>query len=236
MRDLLHRILRRSPIQSAREHQDDRVGRSPTTSRAGRLGFTLLELMMAVFILAMAATILLGTANTSTRLMGYSNNLAVINMLARAKMQDIEYEVLSDGFTEGFAETKSGDFSEEGYDEITWDATIESIEIGDDAANDFVQVINEQLYGSGDEAGSLSGNAAFSQFLPLMISYLPTIINQLGKRIRRVELTLTWEYLGREQSLTVSQYIVQIEPPEDQGSITQDPDEDTGDDIPPPGP
>ena len=189
----------------------------------GRAGFSLLELMMAVFILAIATTILVGTQGTSMRLMGYSNNLSVITMLTRAKMQDIEYEVIAEGFTEGFAEQKDGDFGDEGFDDIKWEAIIDAIEIDDDASNDFVQVINEQLYGAGEEAGSLSGNLAFSQFLPLMISYLPTIINQLGRRIRRVTLTVSWEYLGIEQSLTVSQYIVQVVPPEQDPQRPADP-------------
>ncbi len=182
---------------------------------ARRLGFTLLELMMAVFILAVAATILLGTQATSMRLMGYSNNLSVITLLTRAKMQDIEYEVVAEGFKEGYSERLSGDFGEEGHRDIEWEAVIEAIEVTDDIANDFVTSVNEQLYGAGEEAGSLSGNLAFSQFLPLMISYLPVIINQLGQRIRRVTLVVTWEYLGREQTLTVQQYIVQLESPED---------------------
>ena len=191
--------------------------------RLSRLGFTLLELMMAVFILAVAATILLGTQATSMRLMGYSNNLALITMLTRAKMQDLEYEVLAEGFKEGYADQKSGDFSDEGYSDIEWEAVIEAVEVTDETADLFVQSINEQLYGDGEDLGSLGGNLAFSQFLPLMISYLPAIINQLGERIRRVTLKIEWSYLGKEQSLTVSQYIVQLTPPEDQESLELDP-------------
>ena len=196
----------------------------PRSGLGKRIGFTLLELMMAVFILAVAATILLGTQATGMRLMGYANNLSVITLLTRAKMQDIEYEVLAEGFTEGYGERMSGDFGDEGHRDIEWEAVIEAIEVTDDIANDFVTSVNEQLYGAGEEAGSLSGNLAFSQFLPMMISYLPVIINQLGQRIRRVTLVVTWEYLGREQTLTVEQYIVQLEPPED-GTANKTPDE-----------
>jgi len=180
----------------------------------GRGGFSLLELMMAVFIMAVAATILLGTQSTSIRLTGYANNLSVVSMLARAKMQDIEYEILAEGFSEGFAQRMSGTFSDEGHRDIRWEAVIEAIEVSDDAANDFVVSINAQLYGEGEEGGSLSGNLAFSQFLPLMVSYLPTIINQLGQRIRRVTLIVEWDYLGKAQSLTFSQYVVSLTPPE----------------------
>ena len=46
-----------------------------------RRGFTLLELMIAVFILAMAVAVLLGTQSTSMRMMGYANNTSVVTML-----------------------------------------------------------------------------------------------------------------------------------------------------------
>ena len=42
----------------------------------------------------------------------------------------------------------------------------------------------------------------------MMVGFMPQIINQLGQRIRRITLTTTWEYLGVEQTLTVSQFVV----------------------------
>ena len=178
-------------------------------------GFTLIELIMAVFILAMSVTILMGTQSTSMRLMGYANNTAVVTMLTRAKMQDLEYEVQAtikeEGLSEEFVQTLDGDFSEQGYPEIYWEALIQSIEIDDNAANNFVESVTNQLYGSGDEEGSLSGNLAITQFLPVMIGYFPVIINQLGQRIRKITLTTTWDYLGVEQTLTVSQFITVLE-------------------------
>ncbi|GEM_PF-2359834 len=178
-------------------------------------GFTLLELMIAIFILALSVTILLGTQNTSMRMMGYANNTAVVTMLTRAKMQDIEYEVqrqiADEGIKEDYVETIDGDFSDEGYDDIYWSALIQSIELSDDAANNFVESVTNQIYGTGDEDGTLSGNTTITQFLPMMVSFLPTIINQLGQRIRKITLTTTWDYLGVEQTLTVSQFVVVLE-------------------------
>lgn len=182
----------------------------------GKGGFTLLEIMIAVFILAMSVTVLLGTQSTSTRLMGYSNNLSVITLLTRSKMQDLEYEVQrvvnDEGVKEEYLEAYSGDFGDLGYSDITWEAKVETINIDADAANDFIESVNSQLYGSGgDDTGSLSGNVAFTQFLPIMVGYMPTIINQIGQRIRKVTLTTRWEYLGKEQTLTVSEYCVILE-------------------------
>ncbi|MBQ9816792.1 MAG: hypothetical protein IJM59_04925 [Proteobacteria bacterium] len=168
--------------------------------------------MIAVFILAMAISILLGTQSTSMRLMGYANNTSVVTMLTRAKMQDIEYEVqrtiAEEGVKEDYTEEIHGDFGEEGYDDIYWSAKIQSIELSDDASNQFVESVTNQIYGTGDEGGTLSGNTTITQFLPMMVSFLPTIINQLGQRIRKITLTTTWDYLGVEQTLTVSQFVV----------------------------
>ena len=85
---------------------------------------------------------------------------------------------------------------------------MQSIELTDEASNDFVESVTNQLYGMGDEGGTLSGNTTVTQFLPLMVSFMPTIINQLGQRIRKISLTTTWDYLGVEQTLTVSQFVV----------------------------
>lgn len=177
-----------------------------------RAGFTLLELMIAVFILALSIAVLLGTESTSMRMMGYANNTSVVTMLTRSKMQDIEYEVSrvirEEGAEEDYVEEMEGDFSDEGYDDIRWSALIQSIELSDDASNDFVESVTNQLYGTGDEAGTLSGNTTITQFLPMMVSFMPTIINQLGQRVRKITLTTTWDYLGVEQTLTVSQFVV----------------------------
>lgn len=177
-----------------------------------RRGFTLLELMIAIFILAMAVAVLLGTQSTSMRLMGYANNTSVVTMLTRSKMQDIEYEVQQtikeEGIKEDYVEELTGDFGDQGYGEISWHALIQSIELTDDASNDFVESVTNQLYGIGDEGGTLSGNTTITQFLPLMVSFMPTIINQLGQRIRKITLTTSWDYLGVEQTLTVSQFVV----------------------------
>ncbi len=178
-------------------------------------GFTLIELIMAVFILAMSVTVLMGTQSTSMRLMGYANNTAVVTMLTRAKMQDIEYEVQEtikkEGVADEVVESMSGDFGDQGYPEITWEALIQSIKIDDEIANQFVDSVQNQLFGAGDDEGTLSGNLAVTQFLPMMIGYFPNIINQLGKRIRKITITTTWDYLGVEQTLTVSQFITILE-------------------------
>lgn len=177
-----------------------------------RRGFTLLELLIAVFILAMAMTVLLGTQSTSMSMMGYSYNTSIVTMLTRSKMQDIEYEVLrtikEEGIKSDYEETFTGDFGDQGYEDITWSALVQSIELSDEASEQLVDSVQKQIYGEGDEEGTLSGNTTITQFLPTMIGFMPAIINQIGQRIRRITLTTSWEFLGIEQTLTVSQFVV----------------------------
>lgn len=188
-----------------------------------RSGFTLMEMLIAISVLAVAATILMGTQSTGTRMLVHANDLSTVVMLTRAKMQDIEYEVLKDGFVENHEESKSGNFSDEGYPDVKWEAVIERIEIGDDAANNFVTAMEEQLFGSEEEGGSISGaGIAVGQAVPLLITMLPSMINRIGERIRRITLTITWEHLGHEQSLTVDQYVVQVILPLDQQPVLDD--------------
>jgi general secretion pathway protein I len=177
---------------------------------AGR-GFTLLEMLIALSVMAVAMVVLMGTQSSGTRMLVHANDLSTVVMLTRAKMQDIEYKTLKDGFTDSAEETESGDFSDEGYPEVEWEVVIERIEIGDDSANSFVTAMEEQLFGGEDESGTISGaGVAVGQAVPLLITMLPSMINRIGERIRRITLTVSWEHLGRPQSMTVSQYIVQV--------------------------
>ena len=179
-----------------------------------RAGFTILEMMVAVSILAVSATILLGTQSTAMHMNAYSSDISIAALLARAQMQDLEYEILQEPFKEGSDEEFSGDFSKQGYDSVKWEARVEPIEIGDDAANSFVAAMESQLFGGEDSDGTLNqANMSIGDAVPILITLLPKMINDLGMKMRRVTLTLNWEYLGEAQTLTVSQYVVQLSPP-----------------------
>ncbi|NJK88601.1 MAG: prepilin-type N-terminal cleavage/methylation domain-containing protein [Myxococcales bacterium] len=64
-------------------------------------GFTLLEVMVALSILALALTSIAGINANSFESSNYARGLTVATLLARAKMLDIELELQKDGFGEG---------------------------------------------------------------------------------------------------------------------------------------
>ena len=65
-----------------------------------RRGFTLLEVMIALAILAVSLTILIGTQANSVHMTERASRMSAAAMLARSQMIDIEHELLSDGFSD----------------------------------------------------------------------------------------------------------------------------------------
>lgn len=170
-----------------------------------RRGFTLLEVLIALAILASALTILMGTMANSGQQAVFANEITTAGMLARSKMVDIEYELMEEGFSTG-DQKYSGDFSAEGREDIKWEATVRPVEIPESAKEQFLAQVNSQLFGEQSQ-GALQGNAAFSAMLPMLIGQLPEMINNIGKKVRRIDLLVTLEFGGQEYPLQLVQYV-----------------------------
>lgn len=189
-------------------------------ARHAPLGYTLMEVLVALTILATGLTILLGTQASSARMSERANNMALAALLARSKMIDVEHELLSEGFSD-MEETARGTFRDEGFDEIEWEALIEVIEITDDAQEEFNSTVYEQLFGDGEGGGSLSGSTAVSSFLPMLMAQIPPMINDMAERSRKVTLTVSWEEGRGDMTLTVQQFVVNLNPGGAEGELPE---------------
>lgn len=170
-------------------------------------GYSLLEVLVALAILATVLTVLMATQASSNQQAVFSNELTRASLLARGKMVDLEYEVTKEGFSE-LDQTFSGDFREEGSEDVRWFAKVEPVQIPEGAREELLAKINSQLFGGVDNEGALQGNAAFSSMLPMLIGQLPEIINRVGEKVRRVELRVEFPYGLNMHEITVTQYIV----------------------------
>jgi general secretion pathway protein I len=170
-------------------------------------GFTLLEVMLALAILATALTILMGTMATSNQQAVYANKLTRITQAARSKMIDLEFHLRQEGFTEN-VRSRQGEFEDIEFDEVSWEAEIQPVEIPEEIEKQLMGRVNAQLFGGTDSEGALKGNAAFSSKLPQLIGCVPQMINRLGKQIRRIILKVEYTFNGREQTLTLSEYVI----------------------------
>lgn len=178
-----------------------------TETPPNNAGFTLLEVLIAFAILASALVVLMGTMANAGQQSVFANDLTVASQLGRSKMIDIEYELMDEGFSD-MNQTFRGDFREEGHPDITWEARVLPVEIPESAKEEFLAQINSQLFG-GESDGALQGNAAFSSMLPMLIGQLPEMINQIGKKVRRVNLVVEFPYNTTTYPLKLTQYVVE---------------------------
>lgn len=96
--------------------------------RRTRLGFTLIEVMLALAILGMALVILVKSIATNATGAASAFYMGVATDLARGKIYDLEEQLLDEGFQDTEQEDE-GDFADEGYPGITWTSKIEVVEL-----------------------------------------------------------------------------------------------------------
>jgi len=99
-----------------------------TRARSSRAGFTLIEVMFALTILAVGLTWILRATTASVRNATESRTYDAVTELARSKMNDIEEQLLKDGFQET-DQSSEGDFSEEGWPGMKWSALVEKAQL-----------------------------------------------------------------------------------------------------------
>ncbi len=203
--------------------------------RRASSGFTLLEVMISLSILALALTAIAGINANSFNASNYAKHITVATLLARSKMVDIEEELRKDGFGSDDREF-SGDFNEEGYESMRWEAVSRKVELdvsqliggflgGDITADSIPEQMKAFLggiQGGGGEAGADPALAGAEQpSLKALLeggggaseNIMETMFRQMGETlansIREIELTIKWGEEGtpNEETLTFVQYL-----------------------------
>ena len=124
-------------------------------------GFTLLEVMIGLALLGFALTVLIKSAAGNIFNARQAQMIGVVTDLARAKMYDIEEELIKDGFSDtGLADaddtcTDFKPFDDEGWPNVSWCAKIEQVEL---PSWDKLQTMAAGS-GSGAGSGSAKGSA-----------------------------------------------------------------------------
>ena len=180
-------------------------------------GFTLVEVMIALAILFGALVVLLRGAAANIAATQRSQILTAATELARAKMYDLEATLLEEGYQE-LNQEHDGDFSEEGWPFITWEAAIVKVELpnletmqGLGAADGEEGAESEESAGGGmmgglmGMAGGLGGGGG-GIGAGFVGSQFEMFRNILEASIRKVTLTLRWEVAGDGEELAVDCY------------------------------
>lgn len=172
-----------------------------TGTRPAQQGFTLLEVMAAVAILALTLVVLLDVITNNIRATTHAQMTTTATLLARGKIVQLEDTILQKGFQD-LNQTAQGTFADDGAPDFSWESMIEKIELPTDAVQKAQQ-----------EAGNLTQKKDPMQALTgmvggLMSGFLEPIRVGLQESVRRVTVRVFWNERGRpQQSLEVVTYV-----------------------------
>lgn len=185
-------------------------------------GFTLLEVMIALAIMALALTAIVGINGNAITQHAYSKRVTVATMLARSKLADLESEFYKEGFDSQFDQRVVGDFSEEGWKDFAWEAEIIKPDLDPAAATEMVRVMAQQFTSGLEEDVSrtrdqiqgptigldgLSSTMA-DQYTGLIESQVGQIVETLEQSVREVRLRVTWQEGKEIESVDVTTHFV----------------------------
>lgn len=196
-------------------------------SRAVSAAFTLLEVMVAVAILAIAFSAIFSSEAGAIKMAARSRKMGTAALLARCKMGEIEEQIAEEGLPAIF-DSGSDDCCEEaevdGY-ECDWE--IQPVTLPE---NMFIPDEEEEGLGEaaepGDPAGDLSnmspeemlagGGAGSADGMAMMAMgfVYPALRASFESQIRRASVIVKWREGSVERSFDVHQYVVSGEPVE----------------------
>jgi general secretion pathway protein I len=185
--------------------------------RTTALAFTLLEVMVAVSILAIALTAIFGAEAGAIRVASRARLTTTATLLARCKMAEIEEMVLREGLPAVSAHGTDGCCEEgevEGFEcewEISRIVLPETMSLagdeGSDAAGGRTPTPEDLLAG----AATGRGGGMIAE-LALQIAF-PVLKPHIEEQVRRATVTVRWREGEAERSFDVVQYLVAEQPP-----------------------
>ncbi|MFZ9886005.1 MAG: type IV pilus modification PilV family protein [Myxococcota bacterium] len=175
--------------------------------RSEARGFTLLEVMIAIALLAMGLVLLLSVQARSIQLAQQARNLSGATGLARAKMYDCTRDLLKKGFSIGNYD-EEGDFDDEEMPGFYWECHAYKPDIPVSDVTDVTAGLSAAAGGEG-AAGGMSGAADAAGIGAGMIApVLSQISSVLGDSIRELVVIVRWREGEAWEQLEVTTHVV----------------------------
>ena len=203
-----------------------------------RSGFTLLEVMVALAVLAGALMALADLSGSALRNFGYARDLSVATLLARGKMAEIEEKYEDTGFTD-FDEAENGTFADQGQPGIRWSLELKRPDgsmspeqllgafLGTGSDDVGTQELLGKLLGGTASAGAKGGpssSAPGGLLGGVLQKQLAAFSEELKKGVRLAVMKISWKDGKTEHAFDVSTYLVVLNPKAPGGARGPNPD------------
>jgi general secretion pathway protein I len=221
-------------------------GRGRRTRRTQ--GFTLLEVMVALGLLAAALMAIADLSGNALRNHAYARDLSAATLLARGKMAELEQKYEDEGFKD-FNQDEEGDFADARRPDIHWrfelvkpDADFSADQLMALLAGgggDPQELIGKVMGGVGaagaasaltggaggaGQGGPTSTNPLAGALTGLLQSQLTTFGETLKRSFREARLTVSWRDGRTPRGFTVTTHLLVLNPKAPNGAHGDDPE------------
>jgi prepilin-type N-terminal cleavage/methylation domain-containing protein len=167
--------------------------------RAG--GFSLLEVMVSLAILAMSLVVLSRVVTTNVSAANHARLTTAATFLARTRISMMEQSLLEYGFAEMDGED-NGNFAQEGFPAFRWYTKVERIELPADSTQKVEQASSK----------SAQSNNPMEMLSGFMGGFMSTLMEPirlgLQESVRKLTVRVIWNEPGRlEQSFEVVNFL-----------------------------
>lgn len=192
-------------------------------SRHGRAAFTLLEVMVAVAILAIALTAIFSSQGGAIKVHHRARKTTVATLLVRCKMGEIEQLLHEEGLPAVEESGSDGCCEDAEHEGFTCDWTVTRIELPEPELEGDALGIGEGEEGAETDPTALASGASMEDILgggqpmgsggdmmgQLAMQYAyPVLKPSIEEQVRRIDVTVKWREGDRERSFDVMQYYV----------------------------
>lgn len=176
-------------------------------------GFTLLEVLVAMSILVMSFAALFGHEGVAIQMSDYSNRARQATLLAQAKMYDLEFKLLDDSI-DLYDNCDSGDFRKEGFKQFKWKVCAYKLELEGGATDQITDRFLNMLTGYGINADGSGTMGAMTESVSMQISMaiaaLPSFLEKLEEKIRKVHLEVSWTDMVATREITIERFVTAL--------------------------
>lgn len=166
-------------------------------------GFTLLEVMIALALLAVSFTILLLVQTRSTDLALQARNLSIATELARLQLVECKQEAQKI-IASASDWKKEGDFSEQGYENFKWECHAPKFNMKTPSQSQLEESVKKR---SPDDKKAGMQNSAST-----MSPILSLVSESLGGAVRELAVIVRWKEGDVDEEMRVVTHIVDLAP------------------------